>query len=226
MADRSMSLAVSLRASSAWGVCMNMLNQAIEDGLFEEFREVLNRLFDTGNLFTKLGGIEPDRRATGSALELRMAFYPSDSFLLLCTAIATGNINRGVIEEVFGHDALQVEDSATEHSSEDGGPLQYGCQWHPVADPRVDDALAWAWAQTGLSSSEKLVLLCLAYRAPAAGRREFQVSRRDIAEATGLDRKTVSLARATLKNKGLISYWAPPGGAALVTLLDPAGGVL
>lgn len=67
------------------------------------------------------------------------------------------------------------------------------------------DATKWAWSITGLSASEKLLLLALADRVNADREPVVYPSNARLQADTGLDRKTIMSVMAKLENYGLIS---------------------
>ena len=75
----------------------------------------------------------------------------------------------------------------------------------------------WAWKQRGLSSTEKLVLLCLG-DCHNGGTGRCDPSDKYIAEQTGLNVKTVPVSRKHLIEKGLISCKARAGKSPETTL--------
>lgn len=79
------------------------------------------------------------------------------------------------------------------------------------------EATFWAWKQRGLSSTEKLVLLCLG-DCHNAGTGRCDPSDKYIAEQTGLNVKTVPACRKTLIEKGLISCKTRAGKSPETTL--------
>jgi hypothetical protein len=63
----------------------------IASSLPEGFREFLVGVFDTSDLSSELGTIEPDELPTLGAGELRVCLKPSDRFLVLMAALRAGD---------------------------------------------------------------------------------------------------------------------------------------
>jgi hypothetical protein len=92
----------------------------LASSLPEGVREFLVGVFDTSDLSSELGTIEPDGLPALGAGELRVCLKPSDRFLVLVAALRAGDCDLSAVEKIFGHGSGSV--GCLDNSNEDRAP--------------------------------------------------------------------------------------------------------
>jgi hypothetical protein len=82
--------------------------RSLAPSLPEGIREFLVGIFDTSDLSSELGTIEPHGLPALGAGELRVCLNPSDRFLMLMAALRVGDCDLGAVEKIFGHGSGSV----------------------------------------------------------------------------------------------------------------------
>jgi hypothetical protein len=93
---------------------------SLAPSLPEGVREFLVGVFDTPDLSTQLGAIEPDGLPALGAGELRVCLKPSDRFLMLMAALRAGDCDLAAVEKIIRHNSGSV--GCLDNANEDRAP--------------------------------------------------------------------------------------------------------